>query len=150
MDETTDKNFPFTNVNDLELDYTTEETTLVPEQREDSHSLLRMVSLVLPPCLLYQSYCCFFGKGTQKDLVQAFQLSKKAAIKGTKEACFILGRFYEHGFGTEANMKYAFEWYLKVWYSPIKYVLTTARQHSYNTQKHNLKVCNRDLWDNIA
>jgi hypothetical protein len=51
------------------------------------------------------------GRGTQKDLAQAFVWYSKAAQQNQPEAQYKLGYFYEHGLGVKQDMNKAMSWY---------------------------------------
>lgn len=53
------------------------------------------------------------GKGVEKDLTKAFNLTKQAADMGHAPAQAILSWFYTNGLGTEKNLQKAFEYTLK-------------------------------------
>ena len=64
--------------------------------------------------ICYEAQNYYFGNnGITIDYIKAFDLYKKAAEMGNKEAQFSLAYLYENGIGTSQNYPEAFRWYKK-------------------------------------
>lgn len=56
-------------------------------------------------------YFYYDGLGVEKDLVQAFAWTKRAAEHGDRDGQYNLAFFHEDGIGTEADLDMAKYWY---------------------------------------
>jgi TPR repeat protein len=55
--------------------------------------------------------CCYYGIGTEKNEIKAFELYETAADKGHIDSMYQLGECYYYGIGTEKNEIKALESY---------------------------------------
>ncbi|MBI1422227.1 MAG: hypothetical protein GC149_02090 [Gammaproteobacteria bacterium] len=79
------------------------------------------------------------GRGTQKNLKQAFEWYSKAAQQNQYEAEYKLGSLYENGMGVRQDYKKAMEWYKRAAENSCSQVRDRLNQQAYDHRKEEMK-----------
>ena len=101
----------------------------VNQNLQKAFNCFERAASTLPEAQRMLGECYLYGKGVEKDLVQAFRMYRSAALRGIIPAQNALGSCYYFGNGTEKDYVQAAVWYRK------------AAEKGFAKAQYNLGTC---------